>query len=69
MPSWQARLSTFLIRLTIKRRLAAAKDVAGIRAVLNRGGMYKVPTGIRITPASETPSPANGSNPADPPPN
>ena len=52
MPSWQARLSTFLIRLTIKRRLAAAKDVAAIRAVLNRGGMYKVPTGIRITPAT-----------------
>ena len=52
MSSWQARLSTFVIRRTIKRRLAAAQDVAGIRAVFNRGGLYKIPSGIRLTPAT-----------------
>ncbi len=52
MSSWQAWLSSFVIRHTIKRRLAAAKDVAGIRAVFNRSGKYKVPLGVRITPAT-----------------
>ena len=52
MPSWQARLSSFVIRHTIKRQLAAAKDVAGIRAVFNRGGLYSVPSGVRITPTT-----------------
>ena len=52
MTSWQARLSSYVIRHTIKPQLAAARDVAGIRAVLNRGGLYKVPAGVRFTPAS-----------------
>ena len=52
MPSLQARLAAFLIRHTIKPRLAKTKDVQGIRAVFNRGGLYKVPAGIRITPAA-----------------
>ncbi len=52
MSSWQARLSSFAIRHTIKRHLSAAQDVAGIRAVFNRSGLYSVPSGVRITPAS-----------------
>lgn len=52
MSSWQAWLSSFVIRNTIKRQLAAAKDVAGIRAVFNRSGKYKAPPGVRITPAT-----------------
>ena len=52
MSSWQARLSSFVIRQTIKRRLAAAQDVAGIRAVFNRSGLYAVPGGIKITAAT-----------------
>ena len=52
MSSWQSRLSSLVIRHTIKRQLAAARDVAGIRAVFNRAGMYSLPSGIRITPAT-----------------
>jgi monoterpene epsilon-lactone hydrolase len=51
VPSWQARLTSFVLRLTVKRQLAAAKDVAGIRAVFNRGGLYTVPAGITFTTA------------------
>ena len=52
MPSWQASLSSFVIRNTVKPRLAAATDAAGIRAVLNRSGLYKAPPSVRITPAT-----------------
>jgi monoterpene epsilon-lactone hydrolase len=52
VPSWQARLLTLVLRRTVKRQLAAAKDVAAIRAVFNRGGLYSVPKGIKFTPAT-----------------
>jgi acetyl esterase/lipase len=43
---------SFALRHTVKRKLAAAPDVAAIRAVFNRGGRYKVPEDIRFTPAT-----------------
>ena len=50
--SWQATLSSFVIRHTIKGKLAAAKDVTAVRAVFNRSGLYSIPAGIKITPAA-----------------
>lgn len=49
--SWQARLFSSLLRLTFKRKLAAATDVAAARAVLN-GGRFTTPREVEITPAS-----------------
>lgn len=47
--SWQARLFSSILRNTFKRRLAAAKDMAAARAVLN-SGVFKVPHDVHITP-------------------
>jgi acetyl esterase/lipase len=52
VPSLQARLTSFLLRQTIKRELAAAKGAEGVRRVFNRGGLYKIPAGIRIGSAT-----------------
>lgn len=49
--SWQARLFSTLLRLTFKRKLAAATEVAAARAVLN-SGRFKTPREVEITPAS-----------------
>lgn len=52
MPSWQARLFSFVLRHTFKRKLAAARDISAIRAVMNRAGRYTIPSILRITPAT-----------------
>ena len=43
---------SFALRHTLKRRLAAAKDIAAIRAAMNRGGRYTIPPGVKFTAAS-----------------
>jgi len=47
--SWQARVFSFILRQTFKRKLAAAKDVAQARAVLN-SGRFRMPDDVRATP-------------------
>jgi len=47
--SWQARFFSTVLRHTFKRKLAAASDYTGARAVLNSGG-YRTPKDVRITP-------------------
>lgn len=49
--SWQARFLSTLLRLTFKRKLAAATDAAAARAVLN-SGRFRTPREVEITPAS-----------------
>jgi len=49
--SWQARIFSFILRHTFKRRLAAAGDAEAARAVLN-SGRFRTPSDMRITPAT-----------------
>ena len=51
MPSWQARLLSLFLRHTVKRQLAKAHDVSGIRAVFDRS-LYSAPSSVGITQAS-----------------
>ena len=50
MASWQAHTLSFVLRHTFKRQLARAKDALEARAIMNKG-RFKVPRGVRITPA------------------
>ncbi|HYD19433.1 MAG TPA: alpha/beta hydrolase, partial [Patescibacteria group bacterium] len=49
--SWQARVFSFILRQTFKRRLAAARDAMQARAVLNSGRLG-MPGGVRVSSAS-----------------
>jgi acetyl esterase/lipase len=51
MASWQARVTSFVLRHTFKPRLARAKDAGQARAVLN-SGLFPPTRGIRITAAT-----------------
>jgi len=50
--SWQARVFSFILRQTFKRRLAAARDAGQARVVLN-SGRFRAPDGVRFTPAEQ----------------
>ena len=49
--SWQARVFSFILRQTFKRKLTAAGDAAQARAVLN-SGRFRTPGDVRVTPAT-----------------
>jgi cation diffusion facilitator CzcD-associated flavoprotein CzcO/acetyl esterase/lipase len=49
--NWQARVFSFILRHTFKRRLAAAGDVAAARAVLN-SGRFRTPKDVRVSAAT-----------------
>jgi cation diffusion facilitator CzcD-associated flavoprotein CzcO/acetyl esterase/lipase len=49
-PSWQARLATWLVRRRVRPALAAARDIAAIRAAFD--ARLPAPGGVRCTPAS-----------------
>ncbi|MGA2579400.1 MAG: alpha/beta hydrolase [Bryobacteraceae bacterium] len=51
MASWQAHTMSFVLRHSFKPRLARAKDAQHARAIMN-GGIFKTPSGVRITPAA-----------------
>jgi acetyl esterase/lipase len=51
MASWQAHTMSFVLRHTFKRRLARAENAQHARAIMNKG-VFKVPSGVKITPAS-----------------
>ena len=51
MGSWQAHLASFLLRHSFKPRLAEARSVADMRALMNTGIGFKVPADIRVTEA------------------
>jgi len=55
--SWQARVFSFILRQTFKRRLTAAKDAMQARAVLN-SGRFSTPRGVLVTPALQGGVPA-----------
>ena len=50
MASWQAHVASWLVRLRLKRRLAATRDVEVIRRLFTPPP-FKVPRDVRITPA------------------
>ncbi|WP_420472678.1 alpha/beta hydrolase fold domain-containing protein [Noviherbaspirillum sp. ST9] len=47
--SWQARVFSFILRQTFKRRLAAAKNAVQARALLN-SGRFRTPGDVLVTP-------------------
>jgi cyclohexanone monooxygenase len=49
-PSWQARLATWLTRRRVRPALAAARDIAAVRAAF--AVRLPVPGGVRCTPAT-----------------
>jgi monoterpene epsilon-lactone hydrolase len=51
MATWQAHTLSFFLRHTFKRQLARARDAQHARAIMN-GGIFKTPSGIKITPAA-----------------
>ncbi len=51
MPSWRARLVSFLLRHTFKPALAHARSAMQARRVLN-SGVFKTPSSVRISPVT-----------------
>jgi acetyl esterase/lipase len=51
MVSWQAHMASFVLRHSFKPRLAGARSVADMRALMNTGIGFKVPADIRVTEA------------------
>jgi cation diffusion facilitator CzcD-associated flavoprotein CzcO/acetyl esterase/lipase len=50
--SWQARVFSFILKQTFKRRLAAAGTAEEARAVLN-SGRFRTPSDVKVTPATQ----------------
>ncbi len=51
MASWQAHLTSFVLRHTFKRQLSRSQSAEEARAVMNNA-RFKVPANVRITPVS-----------------
>ncbi len=51
MATWQAHTLSFFLRHTFKRKLSRAQNAQHARAIMN-GTVFKLPRGLRITPAA-----------------
>jgi acetyl esterase/lipase len=51
MASWQAHTMSFFLRHTFKRKLAQARNAQHARAIMN-GGVFRMPSGIKVTLAA-----------------